>query len=513
MTGCTAPWQWQTDPNFKADVSDFDDTISGWTIPFSRTETELDLFLKLFTKEIRQEVIQQTNTYADQTGDCSTRRWSNWRELDEQDLLKLIAVRMLMGVTRLPEMKQYWSRDPLLQYPIITRIMKQDRYFEILKYLHFSDNTQPNGDKLQKMGKIWDLCMQNFQNTLRAHKNISIDESLMLYKGRLSFKQYIPSKRSRFGVKIFSIVDETTGFVLFSMIYIGKDDRLLPDIRTFGYGGAIVLKLLEPYLNNGHHLYCDNYFTSPNLAKYLLERTTYICGTLRKNRKHTDPPPVRGPNKMKPGEIIVKSCQGVMTEYWRDKKVVSMISTSHDHSMVSVPQRYGGGVVMKPKTVLDYNKYARGTDYSDMMKKFYNIRRKSMKWYKTLFFYLVDLCIFNSFVIFKSIHPGTKTKFLSFRLNLIRQIIGSMQPTQAICAISSSGQPNRLTERHFLEYNPSTKSRQHGGRICHVCANKQQAGPPNTKKPRKETVFQCKQCKVALCPTACFELYHTVQNF
>ncbi|XP_021962111.2 uncharacterized protein LOC110857808 isoform X2 [Folsomia candida] len=105
LTGCTAPWQWQTDPNFKADVSDFDDTISGWTIPFSRTETELDLFLKLFTKEIRQEVIQQTNTYADQTGDCSTRRWSNWRELDEQDLLKLIAVRMLMGVTRLPEMK------------------------------------------------------------------------------------------------------------------------------------------------------------------------------------------------------------------------------------------------------------------------------------------------------------------------------------------------------------------------------------------------------------------------
>ncbi|OXA45646.1 PiggyBac transposable element-derived protein 4 [Folsomia candida] len=284
LTGCTAPWQWQTDPNFKADVSDFDDTISGWTIPFSRTETELDLFLKLFTKEIRQEVIQQTNTYADQTGDCSTRRWSNWRELDEQDLLKLIAVRMLMGVTRLPEMKQYWSRDPLLQYPIITRIMKQDRYFEILK--------------------------------------------------------------------------------------------------TFGYGGAIVLKLLEPYLNNGHHLYCDNYFTSPNLAKYLLERTTYICGTLRKNRKHTDPPPVRGPNKMKPGEIIVKSCQGVMTEYWRDKKVVSMISTSHDHSMVSVPQRYGGGVVMKPKTVLDYNKYARGTDYSDMMKKFYNIRRKSMKWHE-----------------------------------------------------------------------------------------------------------------------------------
>lgn len=404
----------------------------------------MELFLKLFTNEIQHEVVTQTNAFADQTGDCCTRRWSSWQELNEQELLKFLAVRMLMGVNRLPEMKQYWSKDPLLQYPIISKIMKQDRYFEILKYLHFSDNTRPSGSKLQKIGTIWDLCMNNFQKTLRAHKNLSIDESLMLYKGRLSFKQYIPSKRSRFGIKIFSIVDEATGFLLNSMIYVGKDNQILPDIKTFGYGGAIVLKLLEPYLNKFYHLYCDNYFTSPVLAKYLLEKQTYICGTLRKNRKHTDPPPARGPNKMKPGEVIIKSCQGVMTEYWRDKKVVAMISTCHDHSMESLPQRYGGGEIIKPRTVLDYNKFARGIDYSDMMKKYYNIRRKSMKWYRTLFFYLVDLCIFNSFVIYKSFHVGTKAKFLGFRLNLIRQIIGSIQPVQITATISPTDQQNRL---------------------------------------------------------------------
>ncbi|OXA56944.1 PiggyBac transposable element-derived protein 4 [Folsomia candida] len=327
----------------------------------------MELFLKLFTNEIQHEVVTQTNAFADQTGDCCTRRWSSWQELNEQELLKFLAVRMLMGVNRLPEMKQYWSKDPLLQYPIISKIMKQDRYFEILKYLHFSDNTRPSGN-----------------------------------------------------------------------------NQILPDIKTFGYGGAIVLKLLEPYLNKFYHLYCDNYFTSPVLAKYLLEKQTYICGTLRKNRKHTDPPPARGPNKMKPGEVIIKSCQGVMTEYWRDKKVVAMISTCHDHSMESLPQRYGGGEIIKPRTVLDYNKFARGIDYSDMMKKYYNIRRKSMKWYRTLFFYLVDLCIFNSFVIYKSFHVGTKAKFLGFRLNLIRQIIGSIQPVQITATISPTDQQNRL---------------------------------------------------------------------
>ena len=36
-------------------------------------------------------------------------------------------------------------------------------------------------------------------------KSLSMDESLVLFKERLSFKQYISSKRARFGIKLYQL--------------------------------------------------------------------------------------------------------------------------------------------------------------------------------------------------------------------------------------------------------------------------------------------------------------------
>jgi len=83
---------------------------------------------------------------------------------------------------------------------------------------------------------------------LEPSQDLSVDESLIKYKGRLSWKQYIPSKRNRFGVKTFSVVD-ASGFVLNSKIYAGKGkEDLVHDIKTYGFGGSIVLELCDPYL-------------------------------------------------------------------------------------------------------------------------------------------------------------------------------------------------------------------------------------------------------------------------
>ena len=140
-----------------------------------------------------------------------------------------------------------------------------------------------------------------------------------------------------------------------------------------------------------------------------------------------------------------------------------------------------------------------------MMTKFYTMRRKSMKWYKTLFFHLVNLCEYNAFVVYKSLHPNTKLKFLQFRMALIRQLLE--QSTTATPVPTAAEQMNRLTGRHFLEYNPSTSTREHGMRSCQVCKGKQSL--PSGKKLRRETVYRCKQCQVPLCPVPCFEIYHT----
>lgn len=495
-------WDWISSPNHNAPVEPFNNLTSGWTRHLSSQETELEMFLLLFSEDCRNICITETNKYADQTGDCTTKRWSKWMDLNHQDLTKFLAIRMLMGINKKPDMTKYWSRDAMFHFPIISKILPQDRFFEIQKYLHFSDNNDyVQGDRVFKTRTLWETCTANFSSLLNPHKKISIDESLILHKGRLYFHQFIPNKRSRFGIKTFSIVDEETGFILNSIIYSEKNQDLQYSTKEYGYGGAIVLELARPYLNNFHHIYCDNFFTSPNLAIYLLQQKTYLCGTLRKGRKNAAIPPSR----MRRGDVEVFSSNSVMNEFWRDKKIVRMISTTHSHEMVDVRKR-DGTIVKKPKSLVDYNNSARGIDQSDMQMHFNSVKRKTRKWYKKLFFQLIDMCFFNAFKMYKSLHPHAK--FLDFQLNFIRQVV-ALYGLKETTIPAPSRDLERLVARHFPAHNPPTKGKPHGSRICHVCS--QNKSKNNGKC--KETRYQCDICKVALCIVPCFRIYHTLKNF
>ena len=84
-----------------------------------------------------------------------------------------------------------------------------------------------------------------------------IDESFLLFKGRLVFQQYIPSKRHQFGVKLFVLCNSETGIVFDIIVYTGTDDNIAKD-NAHSVSGAIVKKLIAPHLNRRHILYADN---------------------------------------------------------------------------------------------------------------------------------------------------------------------------------------------------------------------------------------------------------------
>ena len=62
-------------------------------------------------------------------------------------------------------------------------------------------------------------------------RDVSIDEALLLWKGRLSWKQFIRTKQTRFGIKTFVLADASTGYVWNSVIYTGDDTRINPDLE------------------------------------------------------------------------------------------------------------------------------------------------------------------------------------------------------------------------------------------------------------------------------------------
>ena len=114
-----------------------------------------------------------------------------------------LACTLLMSRNKKLRLSEYWSRDKLLKTDIFSEIMRRDRYLILLKMLHFVDNTQQSSDRLQKISSISSRLQKSFKNSFYPFQNLCTDESLLLFKGRLSFKQYIPAKRSRFGIKTY----------------------------------------------------------------------------------------------------------------------------------------------------------------------------------------------------------------------------------------------------------------------------------------------------------------------
>ena len=87
---------------------------------------------------------------------------------------------------------------------------------------------------------------------------------------------------------------------------------------------------MEGLLKEGRTLFVDNFYTSVTLARKLLENQTYVCGTLRKNRKGNPGCVVN--KKLKRGEIFGKeNSEGIKVLKWKDKHDVLMLTTIPEH--------------------------------------------------------------------------------------------------------------------------------------------------------------------------------------
>ena len=120
----------------------------------------------------------------------------------------------------------YWSTDDILATLIFNQVMRRDRFLLLLKFLHFADNRQynpndPGHDKLYKLREIINMIKRRCPAVYYPGKYLSMDESLVLFKGKLTFKQYITSKRSRFGIKLYQLCT-ASGILLDFLVYHGN---------------------------------------------------------------------------------------------------------------------------------------------------------------------------------------------------------------------------------------------------------------------------------------------------
>jgi hypothetical protein len=97
-------------------------------------------------------------------------------------------------------------------------------------------------------------------------QNLYIDESLVILKGKLAFKQIYP-------VKTLQVWSETFCYVMSRQdlcLTLLNIEGLTPAFNSeVGGSGSVVTKLLQLYLICGHNLFVDNWYMSSILINHL----------------------------------------------------------------------------------------------------------------------------------------------------------------------------------------------------------------------------------------------------
>lgn len=476
--------------------------------------TELDCLLTLLNEQIIELLLANINDYARGKLVFPQLRHSvyyKFQPVTRPELLKFFAILIAMGLNPRPSIKSYWSvKEAHLFTPWYGQTMARNRFQALFHtFLH------AGGDKAEAQDKIepfLNKLVASFQDAFYPGINLSVDEMVIGYKGRWKNKQFNATKPSKYHIKTFGLCDSKTGYVVNVFTYYGSATAYHPDLDVnCTMAEKVFQKLLAP-LTKGHHIFADRFYTSIPLLEFLSREKHYYTGTVDTRRKNF-PPALKS--------LVLSHLEmkwymhedKYLTVAFRDKKAKRFVSVVTSQGSVSKTQiKTKHGDVEKPTAIDLYNQNMNGCDRADQLVGYYGChKRKSHKWWKKIFHWLLEICHVNAAILFRESHPEhAKMSLAQFKTNLIAQLLAeaanSLVEKPVDIALAQQPQPSvkMVTDNPTIRLaaNIHIAKSAKKDRCCQVCS-----------KPgaRKRTRSICADCpgQPFLCKEPCFRIWHT----
>ena len=338
-----------------------------------------------------------------------------------------------------------------------------------------------------------DNCHKNY----KVGAYVTIDEQLIPFRGRVGFRQYIPSKPDKYGMKLFLLCDCASGYTFNGMPYVGREDNG----RHVGLAEHVVKTLVEPLHYSGINVTTDNWFTSTKLAADLLLKQITLLGTLKKNKSDI-PSEFAASNKSEVGSSLFGFCDRQTLTSFVPKKNKAVVLLSTMHSDNDVDQESG-----KPVMIMDYNKTKAGVDRVDQLCHSYSVQKRTKRWPLAYFYNCLNVAGINAQVVYMAKFPDWEAG-KSHRRRLFLQNLGMLllqpwlerraqipylnEPIKR--ALESCGYARRKPQKD--EFGPQKRRR------CHICPSALDHKTPNRcsvcNEPycneHKTTTITCTYC-------------------
>lgn len=488
----------EDEPSMQANVMPDEEWLSGnpsdlTEIPFLKNtglkevvgNEPINFFDALCTSELLELFKTCTNEYGEKqktTSGSAQSRTKFWYPVTCEEIKLFFGVLFHMGFIKLNRINDYWKKDIFFNIGIFGQAMSRNRFLLLLRMICVSMGEVTSS--YLKIKKIIDYFNARMLAIYYPTKDITIDESMILWRGRLRFRQYLKGKRHKYGLKFYVLADQL-GVVMKLHLYGGATDTL---IGGKNHVNKVVEYLLQDFKNVGHHLFVDNFYTSVDLVKKIFLNKTYCTGTLRPKRKNN--PKIIESIKLKKGELCIVHQNNICIIKWVDRREIRAISSKYNGNLEYTRNRRGV-YKLKPQMISKYNNNMKAVDHHDQMLSYYSFEHKSLRWYKKVIIHVMQVLLINSYLLYNKF-SGKNVNLYDFRLSVIKSIIEPHLSSEL------ARTPNKIHCIMRLTKDSKGKTKR---RRCNQCWL--------ILKKRVQSIFACEDCpnQPGLC-IECFRPYH-----
>lgn len=450
--------------------------------------TPLQAVELFFTDEILGKIVDYTNEKIDQQrGKYNRPRDAKATNLAE--IKAVIGLLYLAGVKKSSHvnLRDLWATNGL-GFELFRCVMSLSRFEFLLTAIRFDSiatrNQRKQVDRLAPVREMFTNLVDNFKKYYSLGHLVTLDEKLEAFRGKCAFRQYIPNKPAKYGVKLFALVDARMSYTSNLEIYAGKQPE--GPFQVSNSAKDVTLRMIQPIENSGRNLTTDNWYTSVPLANELLAKKITLVGTLRKNKGEI-PPEFVARKPIHSSLFGFDDNKMTMVSYTpKLNKNVLLLSSMHDAPTIDEST----GEQRKPEIVTFYNSTKGGVDTTDQLCSLYSVSRKTRRWPLVIFFCLMNTVGINSQVIHATNHNFEKKiirrKFLEeIGLSLVRPFM------QIRAQILTLPRELRLSIKKFLpeEEEVAPRERPPARGRCNFCPRVQD----------RKTPYICEECYKFVC--------------
>ena len=183
-----------------------------------------EILRRFITDEMLATVVANTNSFSTSNRRQTRRRRGTGTGVEEtpltvDEMWMFIAILMLIEVHGKPEIDDNWSTNWLLQTPVFNWAMPNDRFRSIMSSLHFAGDEEANPtDKIWKIRTVFELFRTQLKTAYNLDRVVSVDESILLWRGHHSLRRYIPSKAHAWGFKFYALANPARDISMISWL-------------------------------------------------------------------------------------------------------------------------------------------------------------------------------------------------------------------------------------------------------------------------------------------------------